>query len=562
MEFPIRYNHVGYASQAAKIFFVVPEALKELTQEGCHKLRFRIVDSAGCVLHSGSFREGSFEHHGLCDYSGETLWTGDFSVVTKEGLCSIQICECREACEGVVPKVIFETEKFEIGSTWIERQLNANIKSFYFQRSGVELEEKFAGKWARPAAHLDDCIGFHPMMNREGTWNAHGGWYDAGDYGKYLVNGGVSVGTLLLTCELCDGRVKNVNQGGTFELPYSLKDETRFELDFFLRMQDVDGGVFFKVTPEHWDSFVSPADSDKLQKRMILGKSTSSTLNFAGSLAMAAMVYRKDDSAYADLCLEAAKRAYRWALDNPAVDWPHNTEGSGGYGDECVADEFFWTRAALYCNDRDESLRPLLLEDMKVNGPKLGLDWRDTQNFGWILLALQDFDAELQKRAREVLEGTAWEIMRLQKEDAYGLSIRKFIWGSNGEISNHALTLAIVNLWRHEINGESLDFWCREQLNFVYGRNPVSRSFVVGSAWSSPKHPHHRISHGDGIKDPIPGLLVGGINSDRQDTHRAAHYPSDLPGLSYADERCSFASNETAINWNAPLTAVLAMLCR
>ncbi|MCQ2091564.1 MAG: glycoside hydrolase family 9 protein [Fibrobacter sp.] len=561
MEFPVRYNHVGYAPQAAKIFFVVPEALKEFSQEGCDKLRFRIVDSAGCILHVGAFREGSFEHHGLCDYSGETLWTGDFSAVTKEGLCSIQICECREGCEGIVPKVVLETEKFEIGSEWIERQLNANIKSFYFQRSGVELEEKFAGKWARPAAHFDDCIGFHSMMNREGTWNAHGGWYDAGDYGKYLVNGGVSVGTLLLACNLCEDRVKSISQGGTFDLPYSLKDEVRFELEFFLRMQDVDGGVFFKVTPEHWDSFVAPSESDKLQKRMILGKSTSSTLNFAGSVAMAALVYRKDDAAFADLCLEAAKRAYRWALDNPAVEWPHNTEGSGGYGDECVADEFFWTRAALYCNDRDESLRPMLLEDMKVNGPKLGLDWRDTQNFGWILLALQDFDADLQNRARETLEGTAWEIMRLQKEDAYGLSIRKFIWGSNGEVSNHALTLAIVNQWRHEINGESLDFWCREQLNFVYGRNPVNRSFVVGSAWSSPVHPHHRISHGDGVKEPIPGLLVGGINCDRQDMHRAAHYPSELPGHSYTDERCSFASNETAINWNAPLTAVLAILC-
>jgi endoglucanase len=106
-----------------------------------------------------------------------------------------------------------------------------------------------------------------------------------------------------------------------------------------------------------------------------------------------------------------------------------------------------------------------------------------------------------------------------------------------------------------------LDFWCRELLNFIYGRNPVDVSFVTGSAWSSPKDPHHRLSHSDGVKDPIPGLLVGGINSDRQDMHRAPHYPGELSGYSYTDERCSFASNETAINWNAPLTAVLALLC-
>lgn len=561
MKCPIRYNHVGYATQAAKIFFLAPAELESWAGDDAGRLRFKIMDDSKNVLFEGSFKEGSFDYKGMCEYSGDVLWTGDFSEVKKEGCCSIQICDGK--------KVVFESEPFEIGNGWIERQLNANIKSFYFQRSGVELEEKFAGKWARPAAHLDDCIGFHSMMNREGTWNAHGGWYDAGDYGKYIVNGGVSVSSLLLACLICGDRVKSVNNGGTFELPYSLKDEVRFELEFFLRMQDVDGGVFFKVTPEHWDAFVSPVDSDKLQKRLVLGKSTTSTLNFAGSLAIASLVYRKDDVAFADLCLNAATRAYRWALGNPSVEWPHNTEGSGGYGDEHYEDEFFWTRAALFCNELCkephgqllQELRGLLVEDMKVNPPKHGLDWRDTQNFGWILLALQNCDLELQKVARETLEGTAADIMRLQRADAYGISIRKFIWGSNGDVSNHALTLAVVNTWRKEIEGENLEFWCREQINFIYGRNPVNRSFVIGSAWSSPKHPHHRLSHGDGVKDPIPGLIVGGINCDRQDGHRAPHYPDALPGHSYTDERCSFASNETAINWNAPLTAVLAMLC-
>ncbi len=563
MEYPVRYNHVGYAPEASKIFFVESEALKKSTDCDTSCLQFKIVDQSGLESLKGELREGSFEHRGVCDYTAERLWSGDFSALKTLGKFRIQICE------GASGRAVFETEEFEIGDEWVERQLKANIKSFYFQRSGVELPEKFAGKWARPAAHLDDNITFHRMMNREGTWNAHGGWYDAGDYGKYIVNGGVSVATLLLACGLCDGRVKSVNEGGAFELPYSLKDEVRFELDFFLRMQDTDGGAFFKVTPEHWDGFMSPVDSDRLQKRMVLGKSTTSTLNFAGAVAMAAWVYAKDDVAFAEKCYAAAERAYVWAMENPAEEWPHNTEGSGGYGDEHVDDEFFWARAALFCcgsaensANRSAEMRALLLKDMELNPPKLGLDWRDTQNMGWILLSLQDFDKKLQDAARSALENTAAEIIRLQKEDAYGLSIRKFIWGSNGDVSNHALTLAVVNTWTAEVGGESLDKWCREQINYVYGRNPVSCSFVTGSAWSSPKHPHHRLSHGDGVKEPIPGLLVGGINCDRQDGHRAPHYPSPLPGHSYTDERCSFASNETAINWNAPLTAVLALLCR
>lgn len=581
MKIPVRYNHVGYAPDSAKIFFVNPKEL-EPDCGNVNNYFFRVIRQLQYTKYAavweGSFVEGTFGHSGVCEYTGEILWSGNFTDVNETGLFFIQILR-----KGGAEKetLLFETESFEISNDWICRQLLANIKSFYYQRSGVELPADFAGKWARPAAHLDDNIGFHPSMHREGTWNAHGGWYDAGDYGKYIVNGGVSVATLLLACELigdceCESlKNKAINAKEPFIAPdglkmYSLKEEIRFELDFFLRMQDTDGGVFFKVTPEHWDGFVSPTDSDLLQKRMILGKSTTSTLNFAGTLAAASRVYSMRDPAFAERCLQSAVKAYKWAVSRPFVDWPHNTEGSGGYGDEHAEDEFFWARAMLYRELQvrgevdgvsAESLRPLLLEDMKVIPPKSGLDWRDTQNLGWLALALQDFDREFRLYARTTLNMTAREIVDMQNGDAYGIPVRKFIWGSNGDVANHALTLAIVKRWAPSLGGDSLDFWCREMLNYIYGRNPVDVSFVTGSAWSSPKDPHHRLSHSDGVEEPIPGLLVGGINSDRQDMHRAPHYPGNLSGYSYTDERCSFASNETAINWNAPLTAVLALLC-
>jgi endoglucanase len=581
MKIPVRYNHVGYAPDSAKIFFVNPKEL-EPDCGNVNNYFFRVIRQLQYTKYAavweGSFVEGTFGHSGVCEYTGEILWSGNFTDVNETGLFFIQILRKGGAEKEML---LFETESFEISNDWICRQLLANIKSFYYQRSGVELPADFAGKWARPAAHLDNNIGFHPSMHREGTWNAHGGWYDAGDYGKYIVNGGVSVATLLLACELigdceCESlKNKAINAKEPFIAPdglkmYSLKEEIRFELDFFLRMQDTDGGVFFKVTPEHWDGFVSPTDSDLLQKRMILGKSTTSTLNFAGTLAAASRVYSMRDPAFAERCLQSAVKAYKWAVSRPFVDWPHNTEGSGGYGDEHAEDEFFWARAMLYRELQvrgevdgvsAESLRPLLLEDMKVIPPKSGLDWRDTQNLGWLALALQDFDREFRLYARTTLNMTAREIVDMQNGDAYGIPVRKFIWGSNGDVANHALTLAIVKRWAPSLGGDSLDFWCREMLNYIYGRNPVDVSFVTGSAWSSPKDPHHRLSHSDGVEEPIPGLLVGGINSDRQDMHRAPHYPGNLSGYSYTDERCSFASNETAINWNAPLTAVLALLC-
>jgi endoglucanase len=37
-------------------------------------------------------------------------------------------------------------------------------------------------------------------------------------------------------------------------------------------------------------------------------------------------------------------------------------------------------------------------------------------------------------------------------------------------------------------------------------------------------------------------------------------YAADAPALSYLDDACSYASNEVAINWNAPLVYVAAAL--
>ena len=553
MNAKLHYCQPGYAPSSTMTFLI---AFSE--EVPFASVKFKVLDaSSKCVF------EGDAEKFCRCDYTGEFLYKGNFSQVMEQGQYRI-----------VLEKFNVTSHEFEISNEWLARETRANIKSFYYQRSGVELPAKFAGAWARPAAHLDCALEFHPTMNRTGIWNAHGGWYDAGDYGKYIVNGGVSVGTLMLACELRKHSefVDGAAFKESFEQPVSLLDEIRFELEFFLRMQDDDGGVFFKVTPYRWDGFVTPTESDASQKRYILGKSTSSALNFVGALAQAYHLYADVDAGFATKCLDASVRAYLWAEQNPEVDWPHNTEGSGGYGDPDLGDDFFWARAMLYralvaagnvagnagvgenateLLARIESQIPV---DMDAYLPTYGLQWRSTQNLAWFALATMN--CKWAEKARMAFKYTAEEILRLQNEDPYSLSIRKFIWGSNGDIANHALTLYLAYEWFGDAKYRTA---AMEQLEFVYGKNPVDVSFVTGSSWNSPKFPHHRISHSDGVVEPVPGLVVGGINVDRQDAHRNPHYLGDAPGMSYADEQCSFASNEVAINWSAPLTAALLL---
>ncbi len=78
----------------------------------------------------------------------------------------------------------------------------------------------------------------------------------------------------------------------------------------------------------------------------------------------------------------------------------------------------------------------------------------------------------------------------------------------------------------------------------------------VGTNWF--KNPHHRPSGADGVAEPWPGLLSGGPNRGRNDPVMQK-LPANLPPMkAWVDEQGSYAGNEIAINWNAPLVFVLA----
>jgi endoglucanase len=95
-----------------------------------------------------------------------------------------------------------------------------------------------------------------------------------------------------------------------------------------------------------------------------------------------------------------------------------------------------------------------------------------------------------------------------------------------------------------------------DNLHYLFGRNTFSLSWVTQVGANPFKHPHHRQRRGS-KRGPWPGLLAGGPNARRQDP--AMRKWLDLPpARMYLDEQASYATNEVAINWNAPLVFLLA----
>ena len=136
------------------------------------------------------------------DYSGEEVQTYDISSIKKPGTYRLYR-------DGYIGNPVV------IGEHVYEDLTKAALKWFYFQRAGMALDTRYAGKWARAAGHIDDSVTVYgtdlptatvvaqskgkpaPKKADPKIIKSQRGWYDAGDYGKYIVNSGITVFTLL-----------------------------------------------------------------------------------------------------------------------------------------------------------------------------------------------------------------------------------------------------------------------------------------------------------------------------------------------------------------------------
>ena len=186
----------------------------------------------------------------------DTLFTGNLSEFIESPFSDIRtrIADFSEFTDTGSYKISVNglySRTFKIQPKVHEDLANAAIKAFYFQRASTPLLEKHAGRWNKPSGHPDDQVKVHSSAastsRPAGTIiSSPGGWYDAGDYNKYIVNSGITTGTLLSLYEDFPEYVESQD----LNIPESdnnvpdLLDETLYNIRWMLTMQDPeDGGV-------------------------------------------------------------------------------------------------------------------------------------------------------------------------------------------------------------------------------------------------------------------------------------------------------------------------------
>jgi len=543
----IRLNQVGFYPAGEKVAVITGNVD---SQTGFYIATPALTDT----LFSGRIGEQGYDAA-----SSKTTHTADFSAFKDTGTFVL-----------LIPGLGY-SYPFRIGRKVYGPLAASSLKAFYFQRASTSLEEPYALKWARPGGHPDDHVWIHGSAasdwRPENTVIASpGGWYDAGDYNKYIVNSGITMATLLSLYEDFPVYAAGLHTHIPETRPGvpDLLQEILWNLRWMLTMQDPeDGGVYHKLTNAVFDPFIMPADARA--PRYVVAKSTQASLDFAAVMAQASRVfglYRRAFPGLADSCLSSAKKAWNWAGAHPTTYYDQSALNrvfkpailTGTYGDNDASDEFVWAGIELYISTGDTAY----YSGNDIAGPEALRvpTWSNVRTLGYY--SLLRFEGRLKggpirqvplirKKLLSLADVWAAGVAGQGYGVVMGENVRDFSWGSNSVAANQGILLIRAYLLTKDKKYFRL---AMANLDYLLGRNATGYCFVTGFGTHSPMHPHHRVSESDAVTDPVPGLLVGGPNPGRQD---GCSYPSLSPDEAYIDQVAAYASNEIAINWNAPL---------
>lgn len=549
---------------------------------------WQLVDETGTIRAQG--RSRPFGHDAS---AGESLHRIELDDVGETGP-ALQLIACGA-----------RSRPFSIGPMPWGRLAEDSLRYFHLNRLGIDLTPEFTGgaQWARAGGFMQASATCFSGEDKTGTaWpgcgyelDTRGGWADAGDYGQYVVNGGIAVWTLQYVFERFQqgGELAGLGwHGNRLALPESQPGvseillEARWQMEFMLRLQipdgeyvwvdaratgtemshpvEIDGGglVHHKLHERQWLPLpLLPADAD--QPRFLIPPSTAATLNLAATAAQCSRVWRELDPDFAGQCLTAARRAFDAATQHPDLLARDTFDGGGAYGDLDLRDEFYWAATELYLATREMTYRDtanIFRNQMDQWRPVF---WANTELLAELSAQLTAGDTAVRAAANQTIIDTAIQYLSDMQDTGYlyPLTPDEITWGSNANLLNRALILAAA----HDIDPtQGYRDGVVHAMDYLLGRNPLDQSYIAGHGERAMQHPHHRFwANGADPEFPVapPGALSGGPN------HRIMTDPIAremrghcAPQTCWADHVDAYALNEVAINWNAPLFAISAFL--
>ncbi|MCI6272689.1 MAG: glycoside hydrolase family 9 protein [Erysipelotrichaceae bacterium] len=530
----VKVNQLGYLPNAQKKF-VVPYNVGDY---------YNVIDTkTNQIVYTGKIGRELVN-----EGSKETNYYGNFSELTTPGTYIIQT------------QIVLTSFEFNIENSVYDGLLVDALKMLSLQRSGSYLDESWAKGFARENSHFDLAY----IYDTDKTIDVSGGWYDAGDYGRYIKTGFKAVMDLLLAYSFNPQYFgDNFNMADSNNNNSDLLDEVKHELNWMFKMQDSSGGVYNKVVSKDFAGYVSPED-DK-SKLYVLPISTNATADFAGAMAYASIIFKDLDKDYADKCLNASKKAYDYLQANPEMNDPLNPEkfDAGEYRDDSDLDERLFAASALfYATNESQYLQKAKELVEKDERSLLGLNWQTVGTYGEYLLLKNEKtkdDIDFYNRLYNHFMAQADSMLNFASTDGYFLTLQNnYNWGSNMDVANNGMLLMLADDISPNDNYVDKAF---DQLHYLLGRNSLNISFITGYGDVYPQNIHNRMTIAKNIE--MVGALVGGPNRNLEDAIVKEYFNENTPYAKvYIDHNMSYSTNEVAIYWNSVLVFLISSLKR
>lgn len=581
----IYVNQVGYVPNAPKLATIVRANNAPVT--------WRLRDAQNATVFSGTSID-----FGLNPASGQSVHTIDFSAYTTPGDGYSLLIGGSSSASFSISSNIYQQLKIDALQYFPHNQAGTPIKSEFATAATPAL--------TRQAGHKSEIVGCFVGEDTRGTqWtgcnyqlDVTGGWYDAGDYGKYTVGEGYAAWMMLNTYErlkLKQSYKMQPFRDGRLSIPRGqngqndLLDVARTGIEFMLKMQipdgntaelirgaepggqvnilrqDVGGMVHHKVHAD-LDTPIPLRPSQDNLERALYPPSTAATLHLAAVGAQCARIWRDIDPAFSARCLTAARRGYAAALAVPDAYALDINYGGGGYEDEEINDEFFWATSELLITTGEAQYQNRLATYRSGVGASLqsrDAYWGYVEYFGLMSMLAQvptyEGVAELPGYIRDARAGMLSVAERFYEEaedSAYGLPYAgtNYYWGSNANLLSRSLVMAHA----YEIGGNAnYQKTVINVMDYLLGRNPMNTSYISGYGTNAMEKPHHRFwgnSMDATLPKPHPGTMSGGPNNINFLEPVAQALEGNCTGQTcWVDDAGAYTMNEVSIVWNSPL---------
>ncbi|MCM1272414.1 MAG: glycoside hydrolase family 9 protein [Clostridium sp.] len=525
---PVKVNQIGYRPDDVKTVITTSDADE----------KFKIVDAKT----DETVYVGKYNEELVYDVSvSSVVKVGDFTEVKTPGTYKVLSSPSGYSYE------------FSIGDGLYDDIYRDVVLMLYNQRCGCKLDGSISGDFAHEACHMEDAVVYDSTETRSVT----GGWHDAGDYGRYVVPGAKTVQDLLLAYEDYNYTDDSIGIPESGNGVPDLLDEARYELEWMLKMQDESsGGVYHKVTALVFpETVLAVEETDQMVLAPI---SYAATADFAAVMAKASIVYQDFDADFADACLDAAVTAYGYIEANPDKKVFKNPEDivTGEYPDAQLEDEFVWASGELYIATGDDKYKTALSTALDENFMK-GLGWASIGTYAiYDLAKAEGIDESIKSKANDMVVATADKLVKTCGDSAFSIGLNSsFPWGSNMTVANDGMLL----LMTANLTGDDQYLeYAQKHRDYIFGTNGTAYCYVTGYGSLSPQGTHHRPSQVLG--KTMPGMLVGGPNSNLEDPYAVAVLTGLPAALAYVDNDQSFSCNEVTIYWNSPLIYLMTGL--